>query len=227
MPVQRLARAVCTMAVLGMLSALASAQTASHFYRYQNAEGVTVIDDRVPPEFAHKGYAVLDHNGRVIETVPRALTETERRAADSASVQQRLRAEESERQRRYDLALLGRYSTVEDIEAAGLRKVNEILVSINLLKGNIASTKEQLEARQAEAAELERSGQAVPPELPSTIESLRADIAESERMVGRYEQERATVEARFRYDSERFRILRPPRVSPPDPVAEETTQADD
>lgn len=181
------------------------------FYRYVNAEGVTVIDDRVPPKFAHKGYAVLNRAGRVIEIVPRALTEAERKEADSGAVMARLSAEELERQRKYDNMLLGRYSSVEDIEAAQKRKVNEINVRINLLKGNIGSLKKQLEARQEEAAELERDAQAVSETLLQNIESLRAEIAENERLIGRHVLDRETTEARFSYDIERFRVLRPPR----------------
>ena len=58
-----------------MLVASGVSHAQVRFYRYQNADGVTVIDDRVPPQFAQKGYAILDSNGRVVEVVPRALTE--------------------------------------------------------------------------------------------------------------------------------------------------------
>ena len=162
--VQRLAFGACAFAVAGMLVASGVSHAQVCFYRYQNADGVTVIDDRVPP--------------------------------------------------------LGRYSSVEDIEAAELRKVNEIKVRINLLNANIAGLKKQLEVRQAEAAEIERSGQPVPPELPATIESLRAEIAENDRLIGRHEQERETTETRFRYDIDRFKLLHPPRA-PAEPVAVE------
>ncbi|MBK7518971.1 MAG: hypothetical protein IPI75_02275 [Gammaproteobacteria bacterium] len=222
--VQRLAFGACAFAVAGMLVASGVSHAQVRFYRYQNADGVTVIDDRVPPQFAQKGYAILDSNGRVVEVVPRALTEAERRESDSTAVKERLRAEEAERQKRYDIMLLGRYSSVEDIEAAELRKVNEIKVRINLLNANIAGLKKQLEVRQAEAAEIERSGQPVPPELPATLESLRAEIAENARLIGRHEQERETTETRFRYDIDRFKLLHPPRA-PAEPVAVEAGQA--
>ncbi|MBP8924424.1 MAG: hypothetical protein KBG75_01065 [Pseudomonadales bacterium] len=209
MRVRRLVFNAGILAVLGVLTASGASHAQERFYRYQNADGVTVIDDRVPPQFTQKGYAILDSNGRVVEVVPRALTEAERRESDSAAINERLHAEEAERQKRYDIMLLGRYSSVEDIEAAELRKVNEIKVRINLLKANISSLKKQLEERQSQAAEMERSGQPIPSELPATIESLRAEIAENERLIGRHEQERETTETRFRYDIERFKVLRP------------------
>lgn len=196
----------------GMLVAALAANAAADgdlYYRYENAEGVTVIDDHVPPRYAHKGYSVLNDSGRVVEVVPRALTEAERRDANSPAVQARLRAEEAERQRRYDAILLARYSSIADIEAAQQRKVNEIAVRINLLKGNIASLKQQLESRQQVAAEIERSGEPVPEEYPRSIESLRAEIAEAQSQISRYEVERTATEMRFTLDVERFRQLRP------------------
>lgn len=179
------------------------------FYRYENAEGVTVIDDHVPPRFAHKGYAVLSKTGRVIEVVPRALTEAERSDANNPVVQERLRAEAAEKQRRYDTILLARYSNVVDIEAARDRKLREIEVRINLLSGNIRGLKQQLESRQQVAADLERSGRAVPEEYPRSIEALRAEIAEAQTQISRYEVERTATEMRFEMDIERFRELRP------------------
>lgn len=185
------------------------------FYRYVDATGDTVIDDHVPPQFVHKGYTVLNKSGRVVEVVPRALTEAERRDSNNPAVQARLRAEQGERQRLQDQLLLSRYSSVADIEDAQLRRVNDIKVRINLLKGNIASQKQKLESRQEKAAEIERSGEAVPEEYPQTIEALRAEIAELEAQIERNEVERTATEMRYALEIERFKELRPAQPSPP------------
>lgn len=198
--------------VPGLLAALLHATPAAAegvFFRYENAEGVTVIDDHVPPQFAHKGYQVLNEAGRVIEVVPRALTNAERMQSNNSVIQAQLRREEEARQARYDDMLLARYSTVEDIEAARTRRLNEIKVRINMLKGNIANLKQQLETRQEEAASLERAGQGVPKELAATIESLRGEIGVADGQVTRFRSEIAATDLRFTMDVERFRILRP------------------
>jgi len=179
------------------------------FFRYENAEGVTVIDDNIPPQFTGKGYQVLNAMGRVIEVVPRALTEAERKQTSNSAIQAQLRREEQERQARYDDKLLARYSSVDDIEAGRKRQLNEIKVRLNLLKGNIANLKEQLETRQSEAAELERTGQAVPADLTETIASLRAEIGVADGQQARFRNELTATDLRFDMDVERFRILRP------------------
>ncbi len=184
------------------------------FFRYENAEGVTVIDDQVPPQFAHKGYQVLNPAGRVVEVIPRALTETERKQSDNSVIRAQLRREEQERQARYDDMLLARYSAIADIEDARKRRLNEIKVRINLLKGNISNQKQQLEARQEEAATLERGGQAVPEELTGTIESLRAEIGVADGQIERFKTELTATDLRFDMDVERFHILRPTLPNP-------------
>jgi hypothetical protein len=204
-------------AVAGMLAMLAVAQAmaAERFFRYENADGITVIDDHIPPQLAYKGYSVLDRNGRVVEVVPRALSEEERRDPNGPAVKLRLAAEEQKRQKRYDEALLIRYSTVADIEAAQLRKVNEIKIRINMLKGNVSNLQTQLETRQGQAAEFERDGQPVPAEYPRSIETLRAQIADAEAQIARHEVERTTTEMRYGMDIERFKVLRPQQAPPP------------
>ena len=183
------------------------------FYRYENVEGVTVIDDHVPPELAYKGYSVLNRSGRVLEVVPRALSEAERRDPNGPAVKARLAAEDRERQQRFDRALLKRYSAVADIEAARTRKLNEIKVRINLLKGGIATQREQLEKTQEEAAGFEREGQSVPAELPAAIASLREEIAKTEGQIAQHEKELAAAELRFELEIARFKVLRPAPAS--------------
>ena len=93
--------------------------------------------------------------------------------------------------------------------AALARRLNEIKVRINLLKGNIANQKQQLEARQEEAATLERGGQPVPKDLTGTIELLRAEIGVADQQIVRFRSELAATDLRFNMDVERFHILRP------------------
>ena len=206
--VPALPRWLGVVALLSVLGAPASALAEDRFYKYDNAEGIPVIDDRVPPELAHKGYTVLNHAGRVVEVVPRTLTAAERKANPGA-VQAMLRAEEAERQRRYDEALLARYSSVADIEDLQRRKVNEVQVRINLQKGSIAGLKQQLESEYAKAADLEQAEQPVTADIQKKMEELRASIAEEEARIARLEQDRSTVQTRYQFDIERFRAIRP------------------
>ena len=206
--VPALSRWLGAAALLSVLGGPPAAFADELFYKYDNDEGIMVIDDHVPPQFAHRGYTVLNRAGRVVEVVPRTLTAEERKANPGA-VQAMLRAEEAERQRRYDEALLARYSSVADIEDLQRRKVNEVQVRINLQKGSVAGLKQQLESEHAKAAELELAEAPVPAELQKKMEELRALIAEEEGRIARLEQDRSTTQARYQFDIERFRAIRP------------------
>jgi chromosome segregation ATPase len=174
---------------------------------YEDHEGVLVIDDSVPPDLVHKGYTVLNANGRVLRTIARQLTEEELSDPDNAMLKERIAEEQRLRAREYDRALLRRYSTVEDVEASRRRKVNEVKVRIHILRGNISGMRTQLEGYQGTAATLEREGQPVPEGLLDNIRILREEIAETERQIGVRDQELETLEARYQHDIERVREL--------------------
>lgn len=183
------------------LPAAGFAATAGKLYRYTDNRGVVAIDDHVPPEFVKNGYEVITRDGRVIETVPRQLTgeEGERRRAAEA---------EAKRLRDWDESLLLRYSTEDDIAAARDRALREFDVRISILRSNLMSVKSQIESDQAKAADLERRGAAVPAALTSNIEMLKREIADTEETIALRSKEKATVEANYQKDIERFKTLR-------------------
>lgn len=137
----------------------------SVYYRYPGEKGTVVIDDRLPPEAVPRGYDVIRKDGTIVKTVPPQLTDEQRRAwkQEQAITEARKAAEEKLRQ--WDESLLLRYSDVEDIDRAKERALNDIRVRISILKSNLTAIKQQVLKDQAEAAELERRGEAVPQAL--------------------------------------------------------------
>jgi hypothetical protein len=177
-------------------------------YRYVDDSGVTVIDFHIPPEHAHRGYQVLGPGGRIIEEVPPQRdpsAETVTRADESAAQ----RAERELRERRRDESLLLRYSTVADIESARERAIAQLNVRINIERGNLRSLTQQIENAQAQAADLERRGLAVPEEHLSAIAYLQADLARKERYIGERQQEIEDVKLEFQSEIDRFVKLAP------------------
>src|SRR5688572_1775938 len=59
-------------------------------YRYKNAQGITVMDSSIPPEYVSKGYEILSLGGKILKVVPPALVGE---AAEKAR-EERIRAEE-------------------------------------------------------------------------------------------------------------------------------------
>lgn len=176
-------------------------------YRYINDEGSTVIDYQVPPEHVKKGYEVLNDKGVVISVVPRELTEEEQQEADARKRLEHEAMLEQQRLQEWDEALLLRYSTVEDIEAAQERALRDLRIRVSILKSNKRSLKQQVENYQAQAAEMERMGREVDVERLQAIEDLQSEIAISDRAIADREVEIEAVQKAFESDIERFEVL--------------------
>jgi hypothetical protein len=183
-------------ATLGLGLALLAAEPAlaRPMYRYVNDDGVAVVAYQVPPEHVAKGYEVLSEKGVLIEVVPRTLSDEERASMSAEERRTREAEVERERLRAWDRSLLIRYSSIEDIEAARDRALRDLRIRVSILKGKQRSLRQQVENYQAEAADQERRGQQVSPGHLEAIESLRAEIAQSERSIVDREQEIADVQ---------------------------------
>ena len=200
-------RTVTACVALALLLAGAAPGQARNLYRYTNDEGVTVVDYRVPAEYAHLGYEVLSAEGVVLRVVPRSLTEEEKKIRNAeAELEAKARAEE-ERLREWDESLLLRYSTLEDIEAARERALDELRIRLSILKSNRRSLKHQVEGYQAQAADLERSGQPVDVARIRAIEDLQAEIESTERSITDRAREIEEVSAAYQRDIDRFGML--------------------
>lgn len=183
---------------------MVSASTlAANLYRYENDQGVMVINDTVPPEFVHKGYDIISPKGRLIERVPRALT-PEELAAKSAQDRAALdRAKQAEA----DKKLLTIFSSAADAERARDRKIEAIDVNINVTRGNILKLQGDFNTAQAQAAERERAGQKVPEYLVENMDSLRRQIESAEASIIEREMEKEVIRKEYQKDIERLRYL--------------------
>lgn len=193
--------------LLFFVLAAVSAAASRNLYRYTNAQGVTVVDYQVPTQYVSTGYEVLNDEGIVLEVVPRALTEEEKKVRNA---QQQLEAQaqaEEQRLREWDESLLLRYSTVEDIEAARERALRDLKIRMSILKGNKRSLKQQVENYQAQAADLERSGQEVDVARLSAIEDLQTEIESTDRSIADRSREIDEVSSSYQRDIDRFEML--------------------
>lgn len=176
---------------LGSLSHIADAQM--KYYRYINKDGVKVISHTIPPEYAQKGYEVITHTGKVLEVVPAAPDPEELKQQEAE------RAKERELMAEYEV-LARRYSSATEIYAARDRRLAHLDANIAILRSNIGNINGQVENLMRKAAEVERSGRDVPPqilqsleetraELGSTEETLRARLAEHEQIHDEYDKQ--------------------------------------
>ena len=60
-----------------LLGACAASVTAAELYRYQNEDGITVVDRVIPGAYVSRGCEVLNESGQVVRVVPPAKMDTD------------------------------------------------------------------------------------------------------------------------------------------------------
>lgn len=186
---------------------VANSFAATRYYRYEDANGVRVIHDSIPPEMVHKGYDILGTDGRLIRTVPRALTREEIEALEAKQESGAVLAEEAAKQAEADKKLLTIFSNPQDAERARDRKLEalDVLISVNL--GNIARLKSEFEEVQQKAATRERAGQAVPDHMIEKMDRVERQIQKLEANIEEKEQEKVMVREQYAKDIDRLKFL--------------------
>ena len=172
------------------------------FYRFKNADGITVISTRIPSQFISKGYDIVTSSGRLIERVPAEPTAEEKQRILAAQA-------EAERLKKRDRTLLSRYSSVGDIEADRSRKMAQLDGDIKARERSVNKVDEEIALWQSKAADEERRGQTVSAATLDKIARLREQKDAILFTISQKHSERKTALAKFEDDIARFRIIRP------------------
>ena len=166
-------------------------------YRYVDNKGVTVLDRQgVPPEYVGKGYQVLNQQGRVVQTVAPALTPEQL---------QRIRLEKARADA--NAQLLQRYSSVDEVDKAQARKLAELDAMIAGVQNNLQALLAQQAGLQGQAAEQERAGKDVSPQLLAQLGVLRDEQARMKADIARYQAARVQAQQDFAADRARVEQL--------------------
>jgi len=179
-----------------LLIALPLAGQAAELYRYLDRNGTLVIDRQgVPPEYAGKGYDVLNEQGRMIRKVAPALPAAE------------LDRQARERQQALvDGQLRKLYSNVEDVDRAKARKLAELDGVLQIKKANLEATRQLQSQLMEQAAVQQRNGQALPADLQARLDAAAADQVRLQTDLQRYAEMRTSTSAAF--DADRARMQR-------------------
>ena len=156
---------------------------AGNLYRYKDENGATVLGLNVPPHFIRNGYDILSNSGRLIKSVPPALTAEQISDRDNKKAEQDQQAITEKIQKEHDLALLKLYSHPNDAVRVLKRKLQDIDDFVSLKNGNISVVKGQLEQEEAKAANNERTGKKVSDNTLNKITLQKNKITELEHEI--------------------------------------------
>jgi len=174
------------------------------FYRYTTNDGHKVVSQTIPPQYIRNGYELLTISGEIVKVVAPAPSE-----ADAERVANERKA--AKERAKTDLELRRTYSSVNDIESAKTRNLQELQNTVNILQANLSSVKLQLKAQEAHAASIERSGKTVTAEVLKNITTLRTEEKELNVQIKQREAEYQSSADKYEQDKLRFIEITKPK----------------
>ncbi|MBO6557507.1 MAG: hypothetical protein JJ934_03735 [Pseudomonadales bacterium] len=184
-----------------------SDSVAAELYRYKNEDNVTVLNSHIPARYVKNGYTILSLDGRVLEVVPRALTEQEIRDRDRRIAEEARVAREERERKIADENLMRLYGSPSDVIRARDAKLASIDSLIQTQQGNIQRLEAQKRQIEAALADIERSGGVVGRDRLARIRALENRISQIEDEIGKKDEEKAALEISYAKDLKRVREL--------------------
>ncbi|WP_295882929.1 DUF4124 domain-containing protein [uncultured Thiohalocapsa sp.] len=211
----------CCLLLACLLLGAAAETAAQALYRWVDDQGNIQYSDVIPPTEVEKGHTQLSPQGLRVRTVPPAKTPEEIQREREL---ERLRAQQQrmlEQQRADDRVLLNTFQSVDDLIMTRDGNLSDIDTMIQFKKGNIRRQQDWLMQLRAEAADLERKGEAVPPQLKERIDGTERSIEEALAAIVEREQQKQEIRRKFDRDLKRLRQLKnlPATPTPREAVA--------
>lgn len=177
------------------------------YYRYKTANGVTVINDVLPAEYAGKGYSIINKDGALIREVARELTKAEIRAQEQQQKIQQQLAKEAQQQQVTDRLLLGTFSSVEDIELTRNRVIGQLNNKIETLIQNRIEEQRLLDKTYQDAANMERSLGKVSGAVQSKIKAHKQKLEELGKLIQSRSDNVKNTENEYQIKIDRYKFL--------------------
>ena len=196
----------CSFGVFLAVAILAMPVTAE-LYRYKNEDGVTVLNSHVPARYVRNGYAILSNNGRVLEVVPRALTNEEIRQRDLRLAREEAAASKRREQEVVDQNLMRLYSTPGDVIRARDARLGSIDGMINAQQSNIQRLEIQKRDQESVLADIQRRGEVISDERIERLQQIGARIEQLKQEIADKQDEKQRIVVSFAADLARVKEL--------------------
>jgi hypothetical protein len=181
---------------------------AGKLYKWFDENGQTRYGDRIPPQYAKKSNETLNKQGVVVESKAAAKTSEqlaeEQQRAKLKAAQERKHQEQAQQ----DRILLDTFTNEDEMILTRDGKIQAIEAVIRVTKSRTEKITQRLETQRLRAANLERSGKAVPQHLQQDIRKARRQIRYNSDYISNRRKEQQAIGEKFEQDIKRFRALK-------------------
>ncbi|MGH8743662.1 MAG: DUF4124 domain-containing protein [Burkholderiales bacterium] len=169
-------------------------------YKWVDENGVTHYGDSIPPEYRDRASTEMRKDGVIIRRNAPTLTPEQRKAQEAELVK---RKEEMEEQRR-DSILLKTYTSVDEIDLARDRNLQQIELSLENAKAQLKTLQGNLDVSRKQVRAYTQNKQPVPEQLQADIEYLERNAQNMEVAILEKRTEAKQIRARFEEDKKRY-----------------------
>jgi len=181
---------------------------AGKLFKWVDENGQTRYGDRIPPQYAKKSNETLNSQGVVVESKAAAKTReqlaAEQQLAKVKADQERKRQEQAHQ----DRILLDTFTNEDEMILTRDGKIEAIEAVIRVTKSRTEKIKQRLATQELRAANLERSGKAVPQKLQQDIGEAHRQIRYNSDYISNRRKVQQAIREKFELDINRFRKLK-------------------
>lgn len=198
--------AIRSLLVLILLMTFAGA-LAQDVYKWVDENGEVHYSQTLPPERAAGAHDRLTRDGLLAERIDRVKTSDELAELEAQRAQQREQAEQARIQAQQDRLFLAAYPTEQDVRRTIETRRETVMSERDSVESLIEQSRSRFVATVRQAAEMERSGKAVPEYLVERIEEARAGIRELTRRLDEIDERLASLDEELASELARHRRL--------------------
>ena len=191
-------------AIALLLSFSATAQTV---YKWVDENGEVHYSQTLPPERVEDAHDMLEADGRVAESVSRALTEEERIALQEQMALEQSIAERERLRAQQDRLFLAAYPTEDDVRELARSQSQVLEAEREAVHSLLEQARERFGAHVNQAAEMERSGQPVSDYLRESINNARTQLSDLHERKANLDFRLQNLQDQLLQDLERHRAL--------------------
>jgi hypothetical protein len=172
-------------------------------YKWVDDNGITHYGETIPPEYAGKDRVELNKEGRVIRN-DEVMTPERRLAKEQEEEKAREEAKAALEQKRRDKTLINTYSSVEEIDLARSRSMQQVDARINVLNSYIKAANDKLISLQKEFDNDTKANRKIPDSLQEEMQTTQARLSQLRQDLEKPNADKAVLEARFAADKKRY-----------------------